>query len=203
MNKQMTLFRLTTLALVFFSLASCSDSDDPAPNDTPAAKKYDIKSGTIHFESDLAGFKGTKIVYFDDFGAKERVEEYEDGVLESCVFSDGKTRYNLDIPAKIAYLVDQHGDRGWEMEFHTWDEIKQFPGYEKDYTKVDNITVVGKNCEAYRYKDIAVFAGWKGLTLYHQQNPNILIKAVKLEEDVKQDPALFAVPNGFTVKELP
>lgn len=198
----MKAIRHTTLALAFLALVSCSDNDEPAPA-SPTSEKYDIKSGTIHFDTDLAGFKGTKIVYFDDYGAKERVEEYENGALVSCLFSDGKIRYNLDVTAKIAYIVDQYGNRGWEMEFHTWDEIKQFPDYEEDYTKVDNIMVVGKSCEAYQYQDIAVFAGWKGLTLYHQQNPGILIQAVKLEEDVTQDPSLFAVPTGYTVKELP
>lgn len=196
-----TVTKLIVSAL--FIITACAEKDDPSPVETPQVRKYDIKSGTIHFDQDLAGFKGIKIVYFDDYGAKERVEEYEDGVLESCYFSDGKTRYMLDTGAKVAYRVDEHGDRGWEMEFNSWEEIQRIPNYEEDYKKVENITVVGKNCEAYQYNDIAVFAGWNGLTLYHKQNPAILIQAVKLEEDVNHDPAIFAVPSGFAVKELP
>lgn len=191
------------LILTILVVAACADKDDPAPAEIPTARKYDIKSGIMEFEQDFAGIKSTKILYFDDYGSKERVEVYEDGLLESCVFSDGKTRYTLHAEAKIAYRVDQPGDRGWEMEFHSWDEIRRLPNYQEDYKKVENFTVVGKNCEAYQYKDIAVFAGWNGLTLYHKQNPGILIQAIKLEEDVKHDAAIFTVPSGFTVKELP
>lgn len=190
------------MAVTVLVMASCSGGDDPEPNETPAAKKYDIKSGTIHFETELLWFKGTKIVYFDDYGAKERVETYDGETLETSVFSDGKTRYHLNHAQKIAFVADHEGDRGWEMEFHAWEEIQKFPGYQEDYTRLDNMIIVGKDCEAFRYRDMATFAGWKGLTLYHEQEGARSI-AVKLEENVSHDPSLFAVPPGYTVQDLP
>jgi len=189
------------LLLTFFVGAlACSDSEDPTPIETH--RKYEIKSGIVRYNSDYLGFVATKIVYFDDYGAKERVETYEGEMLASCLFSDGHTRYNLNIEQKIAFVIDHEGEYGWEMDFPSWDEIQQFPDYDEDYTKLDNMTIAGKDCEAFRYQDIAVFAGWKGLTLY-QQSEGVVIEAYEVEEDVTHDASLFKVPDGYTIQDLP
>jgi len=168
---------------------------------SPVTGKYKIKSGIIHFETSYGEVKGRKIVYFDDYGAKERVEDYDqEEVLKGYLTSDGKTRYHIRDAEKTAYIADRNGSRGWEMEFTPWERLTLQKDYEKDYKKLDNMTIAGKDCEAVQYRGTNVFAGWKGLTLYHSQKPNIIIKAIKLEE-VDVDPNKFTVPEGYTIKE--
>lgn len=199
--------------IIVLSVWTACSSDKTQTAETPADEtasvplvsgKYKIKSGTIHFETSMGTFKNKKIVYFDDYGAKERVEEYtDDEPLKGYNTSDGKIRYYIDLTDKSAWIVDEHGGRGWEMQFHTWEEIERQGNRDNKFKRVDNITVAGKDCEAYAYNDQAIFAGWQGLTLYHKQQPNILMEAVKLEENVTHDPGFFAVPSGFKVKERP
>lgn len=209
-------FKHLGVVLVLLTCTSCSsdkketlteDQVEPT-NESPVVSvvtgKYKIKSGTVHFETSAGDLKGKKIVYFDDYGAKERVETYEDdGTLKGYNTSDGKTRYYIDLEKKSAWIVDQNGGRGWEMEFHSWSEIQQQGNHNNDFKRVDNITLVGKDCEAYEYGGITVFAGWQRLTLYQKQKPNILITAVKLEENVAHAVDVFSVPAGFELKEMP
>jgi hypothetical protein len=201
--------------IVLFAMAGCSSNKGNEQGQAtalaetatetasvPVSRKYELKSGVIHFDVTMAGIKGKKIVYFDDYGSKERTEEYaEDGVLNNYRFSDGKTRYHVDVPSKTAYIADQNGSLGWEMEFVRWERITRLSGYEKQYKKASNITVAGKDCEAFEYGSANTFAGWKGLTLYHEQKPHVLIKAVKLDEDVAVEASKFAVPEGYEIKE--
>jgi len=207
--------KIKHLAIVVaaLSIMACSSDKDRSTSEgvaesqteasTPVTSgKYKIKSGTIHFETSGMGLKGKKIVYFDDYGAKERVETYSgDDPLEGYNTSDGKKRYYVDLENKSAWIVDEYGSRGWEMEFQSWETIER-QGDDK-FKRVDNITVAGKDCEAYEYNGLAVFAGWQGLTLYHKQKPDLLVEAVKLEENVEHDASLFGVPEGFELKERP
>lgn len=207
--------KITYLAMTLFAFMSCSSNtnetateeitevSEDASSAAVTSGKYKIKSGTIEFETSAGDMRGRKVVHFDDYGAKERVETYDgDEPLKGYNTSDGKTRYYIDLQNKSAWISDQNGSRGWEMQFHTWEELER-QGQSKDFNRVDNITVAGKDCEAYEYGGSAVFAGWNGLTLYHKQKPNILVEAVKLEENVNHNPALFGVPEGFEIKERP
>jgi len=165
---------------------------------TPVSRKYDVKSGVIHFETSGLGMSGKKIVYFDDYGSKERVETYDEaGNMDIYNFSDGKTRYWVNLSDKTVHIADQNGSLGWEMKFPEWSEVDGRDGFKK----LPNMEVAGKDCAAMQYGDNNVFAGWKGLTLYHGQKPNLEIKAVKLELDKAVDPALFKTPDGYEVKE--
>lgn len=203
------------MSMAMFAFMSCStekaetvvennsESKEEIPSATVATGKYKIKSGTIEFESSMGPVKSRKVVHFDDYGSKERVENYDNGdALKGYNTSDGKTRYFIDVESKTAWISDQNGSLGWEMKFHSWEELDR-QGQTKDYTRVEDITVAGKQCEAYEYRGSTVFAGWQGLTLYQKQEPNILVEAVKLDENVNHDPAIFGVPEGFEVKERP
>ncbi len=210
--KKNTYLAMTIAMLSFVSCSSdkketSSESTVEVSDETASSAvtsgKYKIKSGTIEFVTSAGDLKGRKVVHFDDYGAKERVESYDGNEpLKGYNTSDGNTRYYIDLEKKSAWISDQNGSRGWEMQFHTWNELER-QGQSENYNRVENISVAGKDCEAYEYGGSTVFAGWQGLTLYQKQKPNILVEAVKLEENVAHDPSVFAVPEGFEVKETP
>lgn len=203
-------------AFTIATLASCGGGEQAVsetsatetPIDQPAAPvavtsgKYKIKSGIIHLETEGFGMKTKKVVYFDDFGSKERSEVYEtDGSLKEVMISDGESRHTLIPKDKSAYFVDKNGSRGWEMEFAPWEQIQKQKDYEEDYKKAPNMTIAGKDCESYVYGKNNTFAGWNGLTLFHQQGSSITIKAVSLEENVAIEADKFTVPADYTVKK--
>lgn len=208
MNIKLTLFS----GLLIATLAGCGGAstsenvETEVPVDQPAeavavtSGKYKIKSGIVSFDVDAMGMKNKKKIYFDDFGSKERVEEYkEDGTVREIRVSDGKKRYTLYPADKQAYFADEQGDRGWEMEFTSWDRIQQLSNWEKKYKKAPNMSIAGKDCESFIYSENNTFAGWKGVTLFHQQGKNITMKANSLEENASIAADQFTVPADFTI----
>ncbi len=168
-------------------------------------RKYGIKSGIITIETTVimgkTEMKSKAVVYFDDYGMKECRDTYDyngDKIKESF-FSDGKNLY-LTIYAEKASYKKGTAYRGTEYKFD-WNEIKS-SGKAK---KLPNMTVVGKNCEAFELENkgnINTYAGWNGICFYigaNQQNMKVISKAVKFEENAT--PAeKFKVPAGFALK---
>ena len=174
--------------------------DQPAEAVAISSGKYSIKSGIVNFDVEAMGTKTKKVMYFDDWGSKERVEEYnEDGTVREVRISDGEKRYTLTPADNKAYFADNNGNRGWEMEFTSWERIQQQRDYEKDYKQAPNMSIAGKDCESFTYNENNTFAGWNGVTLYHQQGKIITIKANSLEENAAIEGDKFTVPTGYTV----
>lgn len=175
------------------------------------SKKYQIKSGSISFER--TGVIGDQkiIVYFDDYGIKERSETYNaDGTVAEIKFSDGETMYyltNSHADEKIAYIMGS-GKFGTEMKF----EPDPFRNDEKrkekyQFKKLPNIDILGRDCEAYSTTiklGTTTFAGYDGLLLYTKAELSIGIsvtKAVDIKENVDVDNSLFMVPEGYTTQK--
>lgn len=169
-------------------------------------KKYQIKSGIITFETTLTmgkmDMKTKAVVYFDDFGMKECRDTYDlDGnTIKESFFSDGKDLY-LVIYAKKEVYKRGTAFRGTEYKFD-WNEIAP-SGKAK---KIANMTVAGKNCEAYEMTDkgnINTYAGWNNICLYigtNQSNMKVVSKAIKFEENAAVPVEKFKVPAGFALK---
>jgi hypothetical protein len=167
-------------------------------------KKYQIKSGIITFDI-VATFgkmemKSKAVVYFDDYGMKERRDTYDGNNIKESFFSDGKNLY-LVIYAEKAVYKRGVAFRGTEYKFD-WEEIKP-SGKAK---KIANMTVVGKNCEAFEMTTggtVSTFAGWNNICLYlgtSQKGMSTSSKAVKLEENVSIPADKFKAPAGFALK---
>lgn len=179
---------------------------------TPARKKYTIKSGQITFER--KGVIGNQkiIVYFDDYGIRERNETYnEDGSLEEIRFTDGENMYKIlgeKIDEKIAYLMGS-GMFGTEMKFES-DPFKNNDKRREKYQfkKLDNMNILGKDCEVYSMTtggNVTTFGGWNSLHLYSKVDMSIGITetiAVDLKENISVDPELFKVPSDFKVQQI-
>ncbi|MEJ2633966.1 MAG: hypothetical protein P8184_01585 [Calditrichia bacterium] len=188
--------------------AAASGAAAAAAVQTPIHKKYDVKSGIIKFEvKDMSGTR-QEIVYFDDYGTKERIETYKpDGNLRETRFTDGQKMYVINeyTPPNTAYIMTEHATNGTEMRF---DKEGFQPEQKEKYKYQDkpDMTVAGKNCSAYYMETDygkAIFAGWSHITLYHSQETpygNILKQAVSLEENAGIPADKFAVPAGYEVK---
>lgn len=177
---------------------------------TPApAKKYQIKSGTITFQNTMksGGYSANhkSIVYFDDYGIKERKDTYDDeGNLDESFFSDGANLYLIMHKQKTAYDRGK-SFRGTEYKFD-WDEIS-FSTIEKGKAKKGvNETVAGKECEVFYLETDAgksKFAGWNNITLLTEGSGSFgetVNRAIEIKEgpvDIK----LFAVPDGYTLNK--
>ena len=167
-------------------------------------KKYGIKSGIITLETALimgkTEMKSKSVVYFDDYGMKECKDTYDGDKIKESFFSDGKNLY-LTIYAEKAVYKRGTAFRGTEYKFD-WNEIKP-SGKAK---KLPNMTVVGKNCEAFEMEDrgnINTYAGWNGICFYmgtNQKNLKVVTKAVKFEENAAVPADKFKVPAGFALK---
>lgn len=168
-------------------------------------KKYQTQSGIVTFESTLTMgkmvMKTKSVVYFDDYGIKECKDTYDlDGSVKETYFSDGKDLYLVIYAEKTVYKRGP-AYRGTEYRFD-WNEIAR-SGKAK---KLPNMTVAGKNCEAFELTargGINTYAGWNNICLYigtSQKNMNVVNQAVKFEENAKVPAEKFKIPAGFALK---
>ena len=206
----MNLRQTIVFALSFTVLASCGGAGSENPETEVAigqpttglavtSGKYKIKSGIVEFDVEAMGSKQKKVLYFDDFGSKERVENYNaDGTVREVSISDGKKRHTLYPSEKSAFFVDENGDRGWEMEFVTWDRLQG----REEYSKAPDMTIVGRDCASFKYGEKNTFAGWNGVLLYHEQTPLFKATAVSLEENAAIEGNKFTVPADYTITNI-
>jgi len=170
-------------------------------------KKYDIKSGIVQFECADPMGAHNEVLYFDEYGTKERLEKYDDkGAIKEINFSDGKQSYSLKEKDKIAFITNKYSSRGTEMRFDK-DEWNADNKAKYEYKDLPDMQLAGKNCQVYVINSgygITTFAGWGHINLYHYQETtmgNITRKAVSMEENVQVPAEKFMVPDGFEVKE--
>ncbi|MFH0977037.1 MAG: hypothetical protein V1874_14745 [Spirochaetota bacterium] len=170
-----------------------------------AANKYDIKSSIITLETVLkvgkTEMKMTKIVYFDDFGAKEREETYSNGKLNGVRFTDGKDKISLNLSKKTA-AKEGSGDRGLGPRVDI-----DFFGTTKDIEsglvkKIAPMTLAGQSCDVFEVKKgktPQTYAAWKKVMVYTKTDSTV-IKAVKIEPNAVIPKDKFQVPSGYTLR---
>ena len=175
-------------------------------------KRYSVKSGIITMEMDMMGQTITQTTYFDDYGAKQATLSDFRGRKFRNITVDGQN-IMIDNEAKTAVKMPR-GDRspmggGPQIDFSNLDEktIKK-----NRIKEVGQEEVAGKLCTVYSYKvmmmgQVMNAKAWvyKGITLGTSVKTDFGEmggKAVKVEEDVEIDPAMFTVPEGVEVEEM-
>jgi hypothetical protein len=173
-------------------------------------KKYNIKSGIVRFElvikSGSMNITQKLVVSFDDYGMKECKDKYNGDKLTESYLSDGKTLYSVMHAKKIAY---KRGDafRGTEVRFD-WNDISDKDKKEGRATKIANMKVAAKDCEAYQTTTASgksTFAGWSHILLYFDLRATAsqsTMTATKIEENANIPPGKFAIPADYQVKEM-
>lgn len=182
--------------------------DQAASQAQVVRKKYPLKSGIITFERTGVIGNGKIIVYFDDYGIKERSETYnENGEVDEIKFSDGENMYKVidDEGAKSVYLMGP-GIYGTEMKF----EFDPFSGNERriqkyNYKPLNNMQILGRDCQVYSMEAASgktTFGGVDGFLLYTKAETPVgtyETKAVDFKENIDVDPALFKIPDGYKI----
>jgi hypothetical protein len=171
-------------------------------------RKYDVKSGIITFETTITigtmKVANRSIVYFDDYGMRECKETYTGEKLSHVFFSDGKSLYRL-MPAQKKAVRRGDAFRGTELRYD-WAEASAKGEEERHAKKIPNVTIAGKNCEAFQTtqkETICTYAGWNHILLSIEitgGGSNSLTKALKVEENVPVPGEKFKVPAGYTLQ---
>lgn len=170
-------------------------------------REYLVKSGNIRFEgregiNDSITDSWIQVLYFEDYGSKERMEIYSnDEVLKSVSFNIGNKIISLDLDEKIAHQRDWNDRSGL---LNSFDRLVQSAGsLAYDWEKE---TVAGKECDVF-YEPTdggrAKYAGWGNIRflLDHRSEGwgDYYLAAIEFTEG-PVDPELFQVPEGFTLK---
>ncbi len=175
-------------------------------------KRYSVKSGIITMEMDMMGQTITQTTYFDDYGAKQATLSDFRGRKSRNITVDGQN-IMIDDEAKTAVRMPGGGrgpmGGGPQIDFSNLDEktIKK-----NKVKEVGQEEVAGKLCTVYSYRvmmmgQVMNAKAWvyKGITLRTSMMTDfgdMGSKAVKLEEDVEIDPAMFTVPEGVEITEM-
>ncbi len=189
--------RLCTL-LCFLLLASACAS---------AQHKYDLKSGIITFENTIAilgkSAPQKQILYFDDYGKRERKELYEGAILREAYVCDGKELFNVIYEESTAYRSGSSA-LGTEARF-AGDSLP--PATPKmTVKKLPPMKIAGKKCLAYEFTEngsTTTLAGWGHMTLYAASDAggiHSVSKAVTITENAEIPEVLFRVPAAFKIR---
>ena len=168
-------------------------------------KKYVLKSGIVTFETIIAGTKGKKMLYFDDYGKQEKEVFYDGNTMKDAIVTVGDKLYKLIYKDKEAYYQGQ-STRGCAYKFD-WNEVPDSQKKNGYAIKLENTTIAGKLCEAYKIDNsevITEFAGWGGICLYARQTSNAgeaITKATMIAENVNIPENCFEIPGGFKIKD--
>ncbi len=168
-----------------------------------AQRKYALKSGIITFENSVAILgkpaAQRQVLYFDDYGMRERKELYEGDTLREAALCDGMHLYTLVFEESTAYKGGK-STQGTEAPFRR-DTTKG-----KSWTKLPAMKVAGRVCETIRSvqgDDETTLAGWNGIVLFAESSSGGIhtsSKAVKISENAKISPEMFRVPASFRVR---
>jgi len=212
---------ISLLAVVLF-LASCGNTggnnestatgsdatvNSPAANPDAAVatvKKYGIKSGIATFESTGLGLTQKVVLYFDDFGAREAEEKYnDDNSIKETSLCDGTNRYTLVYKDKTA-LNNGACYRGIAYKFDLDEVSKADQKYKVQ--KLANISIAGKDCESFSLEssgNTITYAGWNNVCLLIDQATQygkITYKAISFEENAVIPADKLKVPSDFQIK---
>jgi hypothetical protein len=184
------------LPSIILALAVISGTLQATPQ---SAAKYGVKSGIIEFRN-VVPFGRSKvdtkaIVYFDDFGAKERKDSYTSDQFTNSSLNDGKNLYTLVPDRKEAWLADAVTS-GLDQAF----DSPAFTAYHP--TSLPDQVVAGKSCQFVTFtvdKTKHIVGGYQRIVFFHDWPGAILAKAVRFEENAVIPPGTFEVPKGYTV----
>jgi hypothetical protein len=170
------------------------------------SKKYDLKSGIITFveTTTKSGIRETRkvVVYFDDFGTKERRDIYQGDRITETALCNGRTLYTIVHAAKSAFHRGASSN-GTEVRFEVENPGQATAAIVRN---LPNITLAGKTCEAFERvssSEKTVYAGWGHICLLTEvQAPGMRreSKAVSIEENVVIPAEKFEVPRGYTIR---
>lgn len=195
------------MAFLITTLYACQ-SLEKKPGDIgkgyPSEKKYQVKSGKIVYETGLktlsVNLTYKTIVYFDDYGMRERRDTYDSNHLSDTYLCDGEYLYQITHTKKRIYRTGK-ALHGTEPRFD-WNKVSQADKDSGIAMMLPKENIAGKVCDVYVVKAgiaTARFAGWKNiLMLYEVKSPG----GVNLQQAISIDttqvsPKVFELPKNY------
>jgi hypothetical protein len=185
-----------------------------APAQAPAAavKKYEIKSGIVTYQTEMAmaGVKipGKVVLYFDDYGLKENEETYKRDTLTESFVADGVERFKLFHEQKMKVAAGK-STNGTAMPFD-WAHVSQKDKDSGIAKAGPKETVAGKECDTFTMLTktagmdaSTVYAGWHKIVLSMKLTSGEMTStkiAVKVEENAVVPADKFKAPAGYTAR---
>lgn len=181
--------------------------DDTGPEEnTTTERKYGVKSGEIVYETSLntisVHMTYKTVVYFDDYGIKERRDTYKGDTLTESYLSDGKNTYRINHEKKQAFFSGK-AYKGTEPKFG-WNGIGEEDKKSGKAKLAPDEIIAGKECTVYTVKsDIvsAKFAGWEDIVMLSEiSSPGGVSSTVATSITIEKVPAsTFRIPRGYKV----
>lgn len=216
------------IALSFFALSGCAKEDTkgaeeqqaPASSSTAVTAqkgKYQIKSGILELkvENNMMDTDSKQILYFDEYGKKERTETYTELQMMGqniksvgVILNDGEFSYSFDPEKKTGTKTKLFGSHtGAQYDFENFtEEMKKDWNLRKEGT----VNILGKTCDKY-YMDNkgmkmkGTVCLWHGLALQSDIDMGGIkmnITAVSLTDNADIPADKFAVPADIKFEEL-
>jgi hypothetical protein len=189
-------------------------SNNATDGSAAVANKYDIKSGIVTYETKMeaAGMiiKSKKILYFDDYGAKECEEEYKSDaasgkeILKGRNFTKDGFHYIISFENKGGVKTKMRGT-GVAAKFDM-DEAASMK--ENKFVKLADETICGKSCNAFSMETPSgkiTMSGWNRVTLKTSLAGNGIKSestATKIEENASIPSDVFEVPKDMAITDM-
>jgi hypothetical protein len=188
---------------------------DAATTAEAGHKKYEIKSGIITTETVMSmngmNLTSKKVLYFDDYGAKECEEEFKTDdagkeFLAMRIFVKDGFHYTCSVENKGGVKTKSSG-YGVASPFNMSEASTQT---DSQYKVLSETTVCGKSCKGFSMVtpsgNISMY-GWNGITLKTVvDNASMDLKtsttATKIEENVAIPAEKFEVPAGVVMQTM-
>ncbi|MEP7234147.1 MAG: hypothetical protein ABI778_02515 [Ignavibacteriota bacterium] len=196
------------------SVKVAANSTSPAQPYDASGKRYPIKSGVIHGESETMGMKGVTTKYFDDFGAKICEENSMTINMGSVSHKTNTVRiikdgwmYSYDLEkktgTKVKFAIPAN------MDFKNMGEsMMKDMGIKESGTE----TVLGKECKVYEYSGGTKGAMTGKTWIFWNSEPmkmdmkvaNMTMKShvTSIEENAAVSGDKFEIPANITIKEM-
>jgi hypothetical protein len=176
----------------------------------PANARYNLKSGIITFEATMLMMDQEVVMYFDDYGLKQR--------SEINISLMGKSMKNITLTdTAYVYSWDPESQKGNRIPVNTEspDNIDFTKLTEKVRTMYNirdegSEKVLGRNCKVYSidFKKAGVsgkYYVWNGIALKTDvlaMGNNVKMTAIKIEENVAVPAEKFRVPSTVNFRVL-
>ncbi len=179
---------------------------------THVEKRYETESGKVVYDVVSPEGKGTKTLYFDDYGLKESVhtvlKKRKKAVKDELVLLNKGKAYSVDLLDNTAQDISASFDMaqrisGKNMSATGKEMLEQMGG-----TKTGNETYLGKNCEVWEVKMMGStkMLIYKGVPL-KTESRMMGIKSSEIarsfDEGISVPDSRFQLPAGVKVKEMP
>ncbi|NTV99036.1 MAG: hypothetical protein HGA70_07725 [Chlorobiaceae bacterium] len=217
---------LSSLAM----LPGCSGQKSDGTNPTPASssssmpRPYEIKSGIVHFKPVIMmGVKVTETLYFDDYGLKEARESVTDSDIMGTKNHEEKVEIrdgNYMISYAIKSIVNGKDETSKEATRTNIGDMRELAAAmgksmdvnemkkNMDYREEGPETVAGVTGRKYSVAldkskpDIRVSGVMYKNIVLKSELAGMSVEASSIEENASVPSDKFAIPAGYTVKDV-